>query len=685
MKRTFTFLLSLVLSANLAIFAAIPSGYYSAADNKKGAALLSALHNCIDGHTTLSYKSLENYYEDTDWTSDGYVWDMYSTCKFTMSDGNGSQKKVCDAWNKEHSVPQSWFNEQSPMKSDLFHVYPTDARVNNFRGNMPYGETSNRSYIDGDSHALGYIGSSSFSGYTGKVFEPIDEYKGDFARTYFYMVARYLDKNFNQSENGKVVFTYSGGTADLTTYAINLFLKWHRQDPVSKKEIDRNDAVYKHQKNRNPFIDYPYLAEYIWGEKKNETMVLNDLMSSSDSDFIPGESDGSREDVVRTPELSVSTTSVNFPSVMEGKQTTYSIKVTGMYLTTNVILTITGEDAGFFAVSPRSLTIAAANSSITNNNVTLTYSPSAKGQHSATLQIASQGAETLTVKLYGACNAACQVTWMVNGEEYTAGNPTTSLAAGSKVTQLPTAPVSPCEESEQFVGWSEDVIVSPQDEVPADLFSDIAEAPIVSHDVIYNAVFAQLEEEKTTVSTPGTIAMNLNDTQGWTLSGLIKDSKHWRMVTGAYIESPSVDASKITSITINMRTYGGADYNTIEFKIGSTKIGELAAANKTLNDYIWTANTTVSAVGKLRFTSTNSTDQYGPALSSITIKTTGGGTGTTTTYVYSRYITSCEGTATENVEVQPSKQGGKKILSEGQLLIEYNGVYYNTLGQPMKP
>ena len=124
MKRMFTLFLSLVLFTNLTIFAAIPSGYYSAADNKKGAALLSALHNCIDGHTTLSYKSLENYYEDTDWTSDGYVWDMYSTCKFTMSDGNGSQKKVCDAWNKEHSVPQSWFKEQSPMKSDLFHVYP---------------------------------------------------------------------------------------------------------------------------------------------------------------------------------------------------------------------------------------------------------------------------------------------------------------------------------------------------------------------------------------------------------------------------------------------------------------------------------------------------------------------------------------------------------------------------------
>ena len=681
MKRTFTFLLSLVLSANLAIFAAIPSGYYSAADNKKGAALLSALHGCIDGHTTLSYSSLENYYDDTDLTADGYIWDMYSTCKFTINDDGGSQKRICDVWNKEHSIPQSWFGEASPMKSDLFHVYPTDARVNNYRSNMPYGETSNRSYIDGDSKALGYIGSSNFSGYSGKVFEPVDQYKGDFARTYFYMVARYLDKNFNKSENGKVVFTYSSNTTGLTTYAINLFLKWHRQDPVSQKEIDRNNAVYKHQKNRNPFIDYPYLAEYIWGEKKNETMVLNDLMSSSDSDFIPGESDGSREDVVRTPELSVSTTSVNFPSVMEGEQTTYSIKVTGMYLTTNVTLTITGEDAGFFAVSPRSLTIAAANSSITNNNVTLTYSPSAKGQHSATLQIASQGAETLIVKLYGACNAACQVTWMVNGEEYTAGNPTTSLAAGSKVTTLPIAPKSPCTESNQFVGWSEEVIDAPQNDMPADLFSDASEAPAISHDVVYNAVFATLEKTEVSATPAAPVTMDLNNTDGWTLSGLIRDTKHWRMVKDSYIESPSINIASITSITIKMRTYGGTSYNTIEFSANGTKIGELKAANKTLNTYTWTPTTTLSGSGILRFSSKTNTAEFGPALSSINIETTGGGA--ITEYYYSNYVTYC-GPTTDIVEVQQPKQVGNKVIRNGQLLIEYNGVYYNTVGQQVQ-
>ena len=678
MKRIFTFFFSLVLLANLTMFAAIPSGYYSAADNKKGSALLSALQGCIDNHTVLSYSSLKNYYDDTDFTSEGYIWDMYSTCEFTLSDNSGNNGVVCGMWNKEHSIPQSWFGEASPMKSDLFHVYPTDARVNNARSNYPFGETSNRSAIAGSSKALGYLGTSNFSGYSGTVFEPVDQYKGDFARTYFYMVARYLDKNFNKSDNGKVVFTYSNSTTGLTTYAVNLFLKWHRQDPVSQKEIDRNNAVYKHQKNRNPFIDYPYLAEYIWGEKKNETMVLNNLMSSSDDDFIPDESDGSRDNVVHTPVVSVNTTKVNFPSVLVDEESSVSIKVTGVYLTSNVTLTISGEDADMFETSCSSLTIAEANNSITQNNVILTYVPTEQGQHSGTLQIASEGAETIIVQLYGACNASCNVTWMVNGEEYTAGNPTTSLAAGSRVNTLPTAPKSPCTESNQFVGWSEEVITTPQDEMPADLFSDASEAPAVSHDVIYNAVFATLEETEIFEEQPAPVTMDLNNTDGWTLSGLIRDTKHWRMVKDSYIESPSINIAAVSSITINMRTYGGATYNTIEFSANGTKIGELKASTNKLNDYTWTPTTTLSGNGTLRFTSKANTAEFGPALSSIHIETTGGGV--ITEYYYSNYVTSCDPT-TDVVEVQQPQQVGNKFLRDGQLVIEYNGVYYNTLGQ----
>ena len=281
MKKTFSIIFILIfysisVCANVVTGqAAIPDGYYSGVDGKSSAeAILDALFSQIKDHTVISYKSLEPYYEQTDFYADT-VWDMYSTCRFTMADANKSQNTVCDAWNKEHSIPQSWFNEGSPMKSDLFHLYPTDARVNNFRSNFPYGEvsgTNGAGFPDNyQNHGLGKKGSNTFPGYTGTVFEPADEYKGDFARTYFYMVARYRDKSLNSS-GGSAVFTTN--KTNLTEFAKNLFLKWHRADPVSQKEIDRNQAVYGIQHNRNPFIDYPELAEYIWGEKAGQRIDL---------------------------------------------------------------------------------------------------------------------------------------------------------------------------------------------------------------------------------------------------------------------------------------------------------------------------------------------------------------------------------------------------------------------------
>lgn len=267
--------------------------YFSNIDGKSSSSLSKTLQSIISAnYKKIEYGSLGPYYEQTDLDESGHIIDMYSKCGFTMSNAGSAQNKVCDCWNKEHSIPQSWFKEASPMKSDMYHVVPTDARVNNFRGNMPYGETSSTSYIDNNSKALGRIGSSNFSGYSGKVYEPDDEYKGDFARIYFYMVTRYLDKNFTQSGDASKVFTYSGGTAGLTTYAVNLFLKWHRQDPVSQKEIERNAAVYGIQRNRNPFVDYPFLAEYIWGKKAGEAVCLDCMMPSTDASFIPGKSDG---------------------------------------------------------------------------------------------------------------------------------------------------------------------------------------------------------------------------------------------------------------------------------------------------------------------------------------------------------------------------------------------------------
>ncbi len=243
--------------------------YYVSVEGKFGAALKTALNKVIKNHKDVGYGGLYEVYETAD-DKDGQVWDMYSTC--TWYHGNkkcGNYSNVCDCYNREHTIPQSWFDERTPMKSDAFHVYPTDGKVNGIRSNHPHGET-NASPIGGS--ALGKIGKSSVSGYSGTVYEPDDEYKGDIARTYFYFVTCYEDRLSSFDRNDVL----TGDTyPSLTYWFYNLMLDWHREDPVSDKEKVRNDAVYEHQKNRNPFIDYPELVEHIWGNKKSEAFYFN--------------------------------------------------------------------------------------------------------------------------------------------------------------------------------------------------------------------------------------------------------------------------------------------------------------------------------------------------------------------------------------------------------------------------
>lgn len=270
------------LSANVITgVAAIPDGYYDGVSGKKGADnILNALQTCISrDYNEISYKGLEPHYLKTDFYSDT-LWDMYSTCRFTYDDANKPQKYVCDGWNKEHVCCQSWLGS-GPMVSDMFNVYPTDARVNNLRSNYPYGVVGTSKGISGDPdhHALGKLGSSSISGYSGTCYEPDDRYKGDFARTFFYMVARYRSNILNSGDGAKM---FSSNPTNLTAYSLAFLLDWHRNDPVSDKEIDRNQAVYGEQNNRNPFIDYPELVEYIWGTMAGQTVDLSTMTPTCD-------------------------------------------------------------------------------------------------------------------------------------------------------------------------------------------------------------------------------------------------------------------------------------------------------------------------------------------------------------------------------------------------------------------
>ncbi len=249
----------------LTISGQAPAGYYDSANGLTGTALQQALHNIIDNHTSLTYTDLWTAFKTTDKKSDGSVWDMYSdkpsgTPAYTytfVTDQCGTYSKEGDCYNREHSFPKSWFGgEVSPMYTDLFHLYPTDGYVNGKRSNYAFGEVSSSSWTSSNGSKLG---PSSVSGFTGTVFEPIDEYKGDFARSYFYMATRYYGEDSSWPGSDMV------DGAEPKAWALAMLLQWHRDDPVSQKETDRNNAVYALQHNRNPYIDYPLYVEMVWG------------------------------------------------------------------------------------------------------------------------------------------------------------------------------------------------------------------------------------------------------------------------------------------------------------------------------------------------------------------------------------------------------------------------------------
>ncbi|MDW8295398.1 MAG: endonuclease [Raineya sp.] len=256
-------------------YAQPPAGYYSSATGT-GYTLKTQLYNIIKNHTVIPYSSLYACFEGTyngnatDKKPNGKVWDMYSDIpngtppyEFNWSQKCGTYNAEGQCFNREHSFPQSWFNSQSPMQSDLFHVYPTDGYVNNKKSNYPFGTVSAPTWTSQNGSKLGPC---SFPGYTGIVFEPRDEYKGDFARSYFYMATRYENVIASWQSNGTADNVLNGtSTQVFDTWHLNLLYQWHVQDPVSAKEIARNNAVYSIQGNRNPFIDHPEWVAVIWG------------------------------------------------------------------------------------------------------------------------------------------------------------------------------------------------------------------------------------------------------------------------------------------------------------------------------------------------------------------------------------------------------------------------------------
>ena len=669
-------LTTLFLVLGLTAFAQMSAGDFEAVDGKKGDALLDGLNDLIKNHNVISYSSLEPYYERTDFYADT-LWDMYSTCRFTMAEANKAQKALCDGWNKEHVVCQSWLGN-GPMVSDLFNVYPTDARVNNLRSNYPYGVVANNKGFskDPNHHALGKLGTSAIAGGGDVVYEPDDRYKGDFARTYFYMVARYRENTLN-SGNGSKMFT--SNPTNLTAYSLEFLLKWHREDPVSQKEINRNDSVNQIQKKRNPFIDYPYLVEYIWGDLKGEAVDFTRLVCSQSPAFIPDVSDGHVEST--DPLLVCNTKILTFPTVQEGGKADLTLNFQGVRLTHGVTISISGANADCFSVSPASIALDAMQAN-SKQNLKVSYQPTSNAIHKAILTIASQDAKSISVELSGACAVECELLWIVDCDEYNAGDPTTKAPVGGKIITLPTAPESCSATSTQFVGWTQTQIDGVTDDVPADLFSDASEAPVVSGNMRFYAVFSRLTE--TGGGDTEDITWTPKSQEGWTNQGLVEGSSsgvtYGMFVQGASLTSPEIDYASLGSVVFQVRTYGGTQYNIIDIYAGSTKIGSIDAQNNTMKEVTWTNDKELTGQGPLVFSSTTNTAKNAPAAASITIKAIG------KKYVYDQYLTSCgdkceepepEEQAVDNMSVRPA---AAKFIRDGQLLIEYEGHIYNIMG-----
>lgn len=252
------------------------STYYTNALGKTGNNLFVALHNIIKGHNIQSWP-LWNHFVQID-SNGNFVYDMYSTIpgginpyqyQFIINEC-GTYNAEGDCYNHEHAWPKSYFNDAMPMYSDLHHILPTDGWVNNKRGNLPYGETSSTTWTSQNGSKLG--NSTTFAAYSGLVFEPIDSFKGDIARIYFYMSTRYYTEDNAWSSWPMAI------KSTLNNDAITLLLKWHHDDPVSIKEIKRNNGIYSIQGNRNPFVDYPLFADCIWGNVNCTFLAEQDVI-----------------------------------------------------------------------------------------------------------------------------------------------------------------------------------------------------------------------------------------------------------------------------------------------------------------------------------------------------------------------------------------------------------------------
>lgn len=370
------YLTTLLLSATaLSLSAEIPDGYYSSLDGLRDESLKDQLCSIINSHTRLSYNSLWDYYPETDAYPERvngrlFVWDMYSDnwANQTYYYYGGTR-----GLNREHSVPKSWWGSGNdaiydfPAGTDIMHILPSDGDANMAKSNYPLGEVDPSSITFSNGTSTVGIPVSGQGGGSSRVFEPDDEYKGDFARIYFYMVTCY------QSYEWRYTYMFTNNSyLSMRDWAIDMLLDWSRNDPVSQKEIDRNNAVYAIQGNRNPFVDDPELVEYIWGDRQGEQ-------------YTAAHYDG--DPVLISP---VQDSELNFGEAAVGSSQGIDLNVKGTGLRGNISVTVYGTNANYFSIAVNSIPASSANTA-DGFPLRVTYSPTETGSHSARLLFSDGG------------------------------------------------------------------------------------------------------------------------------------------------------------------------------------------------------------------------------------------------------------------------------------------------------
>ena len=386
--RKLLFFALMLASISITMLAEAPAGYYRSLNGLKGHALKDAVHNLIKPHTVVSYNSLWNYFPSTDCrpTDKSVVWDMYSNNTYHFNGFRG-----VSGMHKEHSFPKSWWGgTEVDAYTDLHHLYPSDGQANLAKSNHPLGEVATATFDNGVTKVGTPV--QGQGGGDGTVFEPGDAYKGDFARTYFYMATCYQDYTWKYN-----YMVNNSSWKTLNTWAIDMLLKWSRNDPVSDKENDRNDAVYRIQNNRNPFIDHPELIEYIWGDKQDQVFNID-----GGDDPNPG-----GEPTLTTPTQG---TELYFGEVALGKSIDYVVYVKGENLTNALSVRVYKNDYAMFTTNVKTIERSAVNSE-QGYPLTITYTPTAIGDHKAKLLLSDGGlVGSIGVELSATCLAAPTLT-----------------------------------------------------------------------------------------------------------------------------------------------------------------------------------------------------------------------------------------------------------------------------------